>query len=184
MRYTNDPSILRDLANRYVEASLKPIQDERRDLWRRHNSLVRTRPPIYVRAFAWREMPQAECHCQDPLYRSLEEQMRMALFRDTFDDDYVIEPWVTVRAHCVTPDEGVWGVPHVWHGRENGGAGVWDAPISDLNDLSALATPHHVIDEEATARDVNKVSQAIGDLVTIHTDRRPAYTVWNGVSLR
>lgn len=176
----DDRSILRDLASRYAEVSHKPIQDERRGLWRRHNSLVPTRPLIYVRAFAWREMPQSECFCHDPLYRRIEEQMRMALFRATFGDDYVIEPWVTVRARCITPEVGVWGVPHTWHGRENGGAGVWDAPIADLADLSALVEPHHAIDRQGTARDIERVNEAIGDLITVNVDRRPEYTIWNG----
>ena len=55
MDLNGDVRILRDLAERYAEVAHEGIQEERRDLWRRHNSLVPTRPPIYVRAFAWRE---------------------------------------------------------------------------------------------------------------------------------
>ena len=56
----NDRTILRDLARRYMEVCSKPEIDERRDLWRQHNSLKWTRPLIYVRAFAWKEMPEAQ----------------------------------------------------------------------------------------------------------------------------
>lgn len=48
----DDITILRSLAAQYAELSADPVMDVRRDLWRRHNSLKRTRPLIYVRAFA------------------------------------------------------------------------------------------------------------------------------------
>ena len=51
----SDNEILRDLAMQYVEVCNDPVQEERRDLWRAHNSLKPTRPLIYVRAFAWPE---------------------------------------------------------------------------------------------------------------------------------
>ncbi|HQG44679.1 MAG TPA: hypothetical protein PLG50_03355, partial [bacterium] len=48
--------LLREMARQYVAACADPAQKNRRDLWRRHNSLKPTRPLIYVRAFAWKEM--------------------------------------------------------------------------------------------------------------------------------
>ncbi|MDY7009579.1 MAG: hypothetical protein SVV80_02355 [Planctomycetota bacterium] len=44
-----DIVILRDLAKQVADIAAKDIQDERRDLWRRHNSLRKTRPLIYIR---------------------------------------------------------------------------------------------------------------------------------------
>lgn len=66
----SDREILRDLAKRYRDLCADSVQAERRDLWRRHNSLQRTRPLIYVRAFAWQEMPEAACLCRDPFFRA------------------------------------------------------------------------------------------------------------------
>ncbi len=106
-----DYAILRDLAERYREIAADPVMDVRRDLWRRHNSLKRTRPLIYVRAFAWQEMPQSRLHCDDPFFRSYEDFFKQSLFRYTLGDDFIFEPWVTVRAACITPPEGVWGWP-------------------------------------------------------------------------
>jgi len=63
---TNDITSLRDLARRYADLAARPEMDERRDLWRRHNSLKHTRPPIYVRAFAWHEMPEVEMRVRGP----------------------------------------------------------------------------------------------------------------------
>ena len=35
---SHDREILRDLARQYVEVASDPVQNTRRDLWRRHNS--------------------------------------------------------------------------------------------------------------------------------------------------
>ena len=52
----DDITILRDLAAQYMTICDQPVMDKRRNLWRKHNSLKRTRPLIYIRAFAWQEM--------------------------------------------------------------------------------------------------------------------------------
>lgn len=93
-----DVVILRELAARYAELCADPVQEERRRLWRRHNSLKPTRPLIYVRAFAWNEMPQAKCVCADPFLRRHENFLRRQLFCHTFNDDSIFEPWVTLPA--------------------------------------------------------------------------------------
>jgi hypothetical protein len=177
---TNDVQVLRDLAAQYVEICQRPVMDERRDLWRRHNSLKRTRPLIYVRAFAWQEMAASELVCEDPFYRGHENFFRQSIFRNTFEDDFIFEPWVTVRAACVTPPGGVWGLasPRT-HSDEARGSFIWDAPIKEESDIEKLADPHHVIDEAATAERVRKLGEAIGDIITIDLDRAPAYRVWN-----
>ena len=63
--HRKDIVILRDLAYEYMDICSAPIQEQRRALWRTHNSLKPTRPLIYVRAFAWHEMPQSHCLCMD-----------------------------------------------------------------------------------------------------------------------
>ncbi|MBT4608495.1 MAG: hypothetical protein HOC05_00550 [Gemmatimonadetes bacterium] len=73
---------IRDLARRYVDICRRPEQAQRRQLWRRHNSLRQTRPPIYIRAFAWHEMPDSQPRCQDPLWRQMEDFFRRHLFWD------------------------------------------------------------------------------------------------------
>jgi hypothetical protein len=175
-----DKTILRDLATEYAEVAAKEVQRERRDLWRRHNSFKRTHPLIYIRAFAWGEMPQSKCECEDGFFRHYESSFRQAIFRDTFNDDFIIEPWVTLRATCVTPPGGIWGLPVRWtRSKTPRGSGVWDAPIKEPGDIEKLARPHHVIDEADTARNLAKLQDAIGDILTITVDRGPAYQVWN-----
>ncbi|MBL7201987.1 MAG: hypothetical protein ISS56_17755 [Anaerolineae bacterium] len=181
MTRAQDIEIIRDLAEQYVEICHADGQQERRDLWRAHNSLVPTRPPIYVRAFAWREMPESRCQCKDPFFRHCEDFFRESLFRKTFNDDYIFEPWVTVHAACVTPEGGLWGLEI---GRipspDPRGAWKFDPPIVEPEDVSRLVKPHHIVDEQETARRVSRLEDAIGDLITVGLDRGPVYRMWDG----
>jgi hypothetical protein len=172
-----DKACLRDLAGRYAEVCADPVQAERRDLWRRHNSLRRTRPPIYVRAFAWQEMPQAKCQCEDPFYRHYEDILRHALFWSALGDDSVFEPWIVVRAvhRCYG-----WGVAATRHySGEARGSFKLEYPIKEMADVERLRVPWHEIDEAKTAEAAQKLADAIGDILPVHVDRAPAYRMWS-----
>ena len=174
-------AILRDLAAQYVEICSDPVMDQRRALWRMHNSLKRTKPLIYIRAFAWEEMPHSELLCEDPFLREYERLFRKNLFRYTFEDDFIFEPWVTVQAVCQTPPDGVWGLASPRsHSDELRGSFVWDPPIKTEEDISRLHSPNHVIDEDQTQQRVQKLTSVIGDIITINVDRGPIYRIWNG----
>ncbi|MDP6040204.1 MAG: hypothetical protein QGG64_16760 [Candidatus Latescibacteria bacterium] len=168
-----DRTILRDLTTKYMDLCSDPVQDERRDLWRKLHSLKSTRPVIYARRFAWIEMPGSKCQCEDPLYRQYETFFRRCLFWDTLKDDSIFEPWVTVQAarKC-----NGWGVEVVRQFPDDPrGAYKFDYPIKDPEDLEKLRAPWHEIDDEKTAQRVSRLEDAIGDLITVHVDRGPGY---------
>jgi len=174
-----DIAILRELARQYAEAAARPVQNQRRQKWRRLNSLERVPPPIYIRACAWHEMPQSRCLCEDPFYRQYEDFFRRMLFQDTFEDDYIIEPWVTVSAAWVMPRDGPWGLPVRWtRPGQRDGAGVWDPPLKEETDIDKLVAPQHAIDEDETARRAARLAEAVGDIVPVAVDRAPAYRMW------
>ncbi|MHB0999910.1 MAG: uroporphyrinogen decarboxylase/cobalamine-independent methonine synthase family protein [Armatimonadota bacterium] len=172
----NDIKILRDLAARYMEVCSNPEQDVRRDLWRRHNSLKQTQPLIYVRAFAWGEMPESKCECADPFFRAFENFFRYNLFWDSLKDDSIFEPWVTVPA--VYKSAG-WGlqIDRKVSDVQRGSYKV-DYPIKELDDISKMQVPRHEIDEQKTSENYGKLSDAIGDIITVNLDRGPAYRMW------
>jgi len=174
-----DRTILRDLARRYLEICRDPVQEERRRLWRDLNSRRPTRPLIYVRAFAWSEMAESVCRCQDPLLRQYEDFFRSQLFRWEFGDDFIFEPWVTLPAVRPTHVEGIWGVRTGMHRPDGEGtAGEYLAPIKAPEDVVRLIAPDHVVDEAATARLAGQLDEAIGDLIAISIDRGPVHQMW------
>ena len=175
-----DRSILRDLTEQYLAICERPEQQERRRLWRQHNSLKPTRPLIYVRAFAWRELAEAQCTCVEPVARQFETFFRQRIYWDSCRDDSIFEPWVTVNAACRTPEGGPWGLPLRWiASADPRGAKRMDPPIKDPADAQRMVKPHHKIDEQETQRRFELLSDAIGDLITINVDRGPAYQTWN-----
>ena len=172
----NDREILRELAAKYMEICSVSIQKERHILWKKHNSLNKTRPLIYVRAFAWKEMPQSKCTCDDPFFIQYEDFFKRHLFWNTFNDDSIFEPWITVQA---THKYSGWGIAGERHfSDEEGGAFKIDYPLKKLSDIENLRIPRHEIYEQKTAENVAKLSDAIGDIIPINIDRGPAYRMW------
>ena len=172
-----DIKIIRDLAKKYAEIASKDIQEERRKLWRDHNSFIRTRPLVYARWFLAREQvitPQLEC--EDPFFRRHEGTLRFWIFHDSIEDDSIIEPWITQWATYRVSRDTLWG-PKI--GRipspEPYGSWMFDPPLKCLEDFSLLVEPHHVIDEEATARDVSRLQDAVGDIIEVNVSRAPIY---------
>ena len=175
-----DVEILRGLAKRVAEIAGSDIQDERRRLWRDHNSLVRTRPPVYV---LWpacsHEITEPQLECEDPFYRGHEMFLRDAIFQDSLGDDFMIEQGITQGASYVLPEKGHWGleVKRV-RTQEKGGAFRVIPPIRDFDDMKGLALPRHAIDEDETARKVERLRDAVGDIIEVNVDRAPFWRHW------
>jgi hypothetical protein len=172
-------ALVRGLAARYLELCADPDQARRRKAWARLNSLRGEPPLIYVRAFAWHEMPESRLRCRHPLLRPIENFFRESLFRSTFDDDFIFEPWVTMPAVHRLPPGGLWGVSAAWtRPSEEHGAGVWDAPIKEEEDLEKVRPAPHDIDEEATLKKEALLREALGDAIPVAVDRGPLFRMW------
>ena len=178
---STDITTLRELATRYAVMAFSEEQDTKRALWRGHNSFKPGPIPIYVRGIPFHEVPEVRnCTCEDAFYRGYELWFRAMLFQETVGDDYTHTPYVTVDAACVYPPAGIWGV-EIKHTAvtEKGGSWMFDPPLRELDDIEKLIPPHHVIDEAETARRVEKLHDAIGDILPIAVDRAPVYRTWN-----
>lgn len=180
MPHSDDVRILRDLAKQVADLAASPVQGERRELWRAHNSFERTRPLIICGwEAAWPEHPQAANQCEDPFFQNYETVFKRAIFRETLGDDTILEPWATVRAAVVSPPNGPWGVTHsTTHSGVQGGSWKHKPPLQELSDLDKMVVPRHEINEQATAASVTKLQEAIGDILPITVDRSPLWTGW------
>lgn len=185
MSSSKDIHVLRNLAKQYAEIAVKPIQQERRELWAAHFGLKKTRPPILVTFGNWNvwckdAFGDGAMQCEDPFYRAHERVLRMKIFHDAIGDDFIQEPWFTQTASVQGSWDKPWGL--VQGRRESGvegGAWKFDPPLKDWRDMPKLtATPHH-IDEDATARNVNRLKEAIGDILPVDVVRGPFYSGFN-----
>ncbi|MGB2820059.1 MAG: hypothetical protein WBF17_03700, partial [Phycisphaerae bacterium] len=96
---------------------------------------------------------------------------------DSLGDDSTFEPWITVGATHRCTGWGLEGRRH--RPAEPGGAWKAEYPIAQLDDVKKLRAPRHEIDEEATARDADRLAEAVGDILTVNVDRAPAYRMWS-----
>jgi len=115
--------------------------------------------------------------CEDPFLRRYERWLRMQIFHDSIGDDYICEPWIPFAAVQKAP----WGIygepwemgPEYMRTGDKGGSYKRKPPISDWEDMGRLKAPIHEIDEEATSRDHERLSDAIGDIIDIDVNRAP-----------
>lgn len=180
--HNKDITVLRSLANELMEIVNKPIQDERRSLWRKQNSFHRGRPLIYVRAYAFHEIfDQKDLKCEDPFFRHYEYYLHEMKFRDTIGDDYIIEPWLTVNPVFDPPSTDRWGV-RVGLGEKTSthGAAGFKPEIIEEQDIERLVVPRHKINEQASKERVEKLQNAVGDIIEINFNREPMFKMWAG----
>lgn len=178
----DDRNIVRALALQYAELANSPKEDRKRGMWRDKNSFMLADPLIYIRAYAWDEMPMSRLETSDEVCRELEAFFKAELFRATFADDYIFEPWYSVR--CVYRPDGIgWGIDAVRHYADGIGEGAkgsykCDYPIKSLDDIEKMRAPHHLIDEAATAEKLARVRELIGDIITVDIVRGPFCRTW------
>ncbi len=175
-------NVLKELAKKAMEIANKPVQDERRNLWRQHNSFKKTRPLIYVREFAFNEiLDKKSLRCDDPFYRTYEEQLHAIIFRDTIGDDFIIEPWITVDAVYDPPADLRWGIKTSLDEKPSeGGAAAFNPQLKVEEDIEKLIIPSHKINLSATRERVEKLYDAIGDTININVNKGPVFSMWTG----
>jgi hypothetical protein len=163
-----DRTILHNLAERLAEIAALPIQEERREIWRAHNSLRSTRPMILIfPEGSWSELlPDEALKCQDQEARRMEWDLRHFIYKhEHFQDDTVIEGEWVVRK--VLHNSG-WGV----EGRrtpspEARGAWRYDTVIKGPADLENLRLPTITYDREATERNLEWARDLVGDVLEV-----------------
>lgn len=184
-----DVQILRDLAKQYMKLASQPIQEERRRLWKAHFSLKKTRTPVLATYGMWnvwcREVfGDHAMRCEDPFYREHERFLRMQIFHDSIGDDFILEPWITQAATHKTRRGGygeAWGAePQRILPNMEGGAWKSKPFIQDWEDMKKLVPPHHQIDEVETTRNVQRLRDAVGDIIEVDVDRSPILSGFAG----
>ncbi len=176
--------VLRDLAKQYMDCAAHEKYNELRELWRKHNSLIKTRPLLFVGGGGWTAeiIRDENLACETPLLRALERTLREGIYRDTIGDDTVMEPYYVVGPEYIVPQGGVWGVQNnvIWSEEHEGRNEYLECPIKCLDDMTKMVVPIHKINEEATARKIAVLRDAVGDILPIVSSRWTAYTMWHG----
>lgn len=164
----SDRQIVRTLAEKVREISMRPANVDRRSRWFRHNALNNGLPMVLCNPEgSWPELlPDSSLVCQDPLLRSWEWHFRaLILHADFLEDDTVIEanleiPWAV--------DTGDFGVQNTKTHGENRGSYVWDHPIQDIaRDIDKLRYRQPKVNREDTKRRYEIASELFDGILDI-----------------
>jgi hypothetical protein len=179
--------LLRSLAGQVAELAARPVEDEKRELWYKHNALEATRPVIFCDPEnGWHEIIRPEhLACAGELGREWEFRLRREIFWGTqLCDDRVIVPTFAIPHVYVESD---WGMHETRIGGQHGGAYTWDPPLKDYADLSKLHYPQITVDHAATARRAALAEEIFGDLLPVQVKTQWWWTLgmtWTLVNLR
>lgn len=171
----NDKYIVRELAKETLEYANSTLMNERRKLWTQHNSLNFTHPPIYIRAIPFDEFfDEKELKCTSPYYRTLEKSFLLNRYRMQLADDYIIEPFLIVRADVKTSKDGVYGLKADLSENILGNAAAYNPSIIDEEDIEKLHVLDYEVDEEKTQGRSDILIDAVGDILDVTIDRQGA----------
>ena len=155
-----DRALIRDLAHRVAEIAADPIQEVRRNLWKRLNRLERVRPLIQIQAIDWNIweelIPRDQVRSTDALVRMQEMELRKRLYcwerihDDRVTDDVIASP-IVLHGDIVATG---WGVSSDLDMPEDpSGAYAIHAVIKEEEDLKKIETePKVSVDWEKTER--------------------------------
>lgn len=182
-----DCQVLRNLAARVAELAARPVEEEKKSLWLRHNKLEPTRPVIFCDPEnGWNEIiTDNQMHCEGELARKWEMTLRKEIFwGESMGDDRVTEPYFNIP--YVATDSG-WGMHEKIIGGEHGGSYRWEAPLKDYNNMDKLHFPVITVDHEKTKEIFDVAREVLGDYLTVRVKGAWWWTLgmtWTLVKLR
>ena len=95
-----DVAVVRELAASVAAIAALPVQEEKRQLWRKLNARKPARPMVMIDQVCWNEMDigdELTLHCTDPECRGYEESLRRTLYQwRHFPVDMVVEDFIRV----------------------------------------------------------------------------------------
>lgn len=175
---------LRDLARKVAEIAAEPGQEEKRNLWYRHNNLEKVRPMLLVfPEDSWVEIiGEDKLSVEDPFWRQWEWYLKHLIYRhDNLPDDFVIEPQLLVN-RAIKMENG-WGVTPKWvHSKMEKGSYVYDPPLKNPEDIDKVTYPRMKVDEETTNTAFEAVSSVFGDILPVEIHCSTPYNHVNLIS--
>ena len=166
----SDRKLLRDLARRVAEIADLPIQAERRELWKKHNSLQPARPMILIFPegswWSGELLSHASLECEGEAARFMEWELRATIYgAEHFADDMVIEKEWVVRKAISTSGWGI-SAQHISSTEERGSYG-FDPVIKEPADLKKIKAPKVYYDEQATQQNLEQAQEVLGDILDV-----------------
>ena len=160
--------ILRELAKQVRGLASRSSEEQKKQLWTRHNDLGEVRPVIFCDPEnGWNEIiTQDQIFCEKGLLRVWEMALRKEIFWGSrMGDDRVIEHYFNVPYNYSDTE---WGLQETNIGGQDGGSYIWDAPIKDYEEhFAKLSFPEITIDRDLTRTSVDLAEEVLGDILQV-----------------
>lgn len=167
----SDKEMVRTLAHKVMEVAALPIQNEKREMWRRLNRLDPIRPTVWINELPWDELQceELECRAEAPFARGLEGHLRTVLYLwNHMRTDMVVD--AVYYSNYVYSDTG-FGVQTraVESGGSDFGFGARDyvPRIKTDADIERIGTPKVTADWDTTERNYQAACELLGDAMPV-----------------
>ncbi|MCI8731668.1 MAG: hypothetical protein HFH57_11175 [Lachnospiraceae bacterium] len=158
---------LQSLARRVKEISENPKWSEKIKLWVKLNRMEKTRPLVMFPPELWHELiPDDTLKVKDPLFRSIEKELRMRIYRDEyFRDDIVLTdviyiPYVTQVSDWVDDRKRPYD-------RRPDHAACFHPCIHEVSDIDKMKLPQLTVDEEKSKENFGLAEEIFGGILTV-----------------
>lgn len=177
-----DLTRLRSLAAHQMELAQSDENIKRVELWKKHNMCRGERPMIHIETGTFaREVLDPQLICEDPFARSVERSLIDACINfEMYDDDKVVPPYYQVRWNThfeLFGHEIKETVLHNSDGVETGH--IIEHIIDDLEDgFDKILAPSEMrVDKAVTLEQMERVNEAIGDILPVRLVSDALYAV-------
>ncbi|MCL4376937.1 MAG: hypothetical protein M1409_00945 [Actinobacteria bacterium] len=162
-----DKIILRNLAEKVADLSLKDSNKEKIKLWYEHNDLKSKLPLIFCDPEnGWNEIIKEEdLQCVGDLAKRWEFILRREIFygNEMLDD----KPIINLFEIGYTFTDSEWGVKEKYHGGKDGQSFVWDEIIKNDEDIQNIKLPEIIVDYKSTVETICLAKEIFGDILNI-----------------
>ncbi len=179
-----DRRILQDLGRKLAEVAALPVQREKAELWRRLNALDSVRPMVWMNQFPWEELAGQELRLrtEDEWCRWMERCLRRELYRwRHFPVDHTV---MARLPQLLVVDSTGFGVRT--QAVRSGPGGLYSAAhyepvISTMEDVEKIQAPRLGINEEATARNLERAHGVFEGILPVERGgvRRHYFAPWD-----
>jgi len=167
----SDLKLLRDLAKRVLEISNEPVNQERRQLWYRHNGLEQTRPLVLIESgIALNQLvSDSSILCQENWARGMERSLRRTIYNyENINDDSVVEPYINCNWHVSVSNYGCDIKREYGDNKGEMASYRWDPPIKDIEkDFHKLHPRTYSVNRDATLAWKEHLEQVFDGILTV-----------------
>lgn len=170
------------MGNRFAEIASDPVNQTRRELWKRLNNIERVKPPVFIYEIPWFEMnvnDELTNRVQNPLCRRIEQNLRRTIYQwNHMPGDMVVEPVIYSPPAVTDTGFGIGEDVDVVRTDEKSDvvSRHFNIQIRDESDAEKIKMPVITHDAEKSAENFETLSDIFGGIVPVKMGGTKGFT--------